>query len=615
MAKISSYPTISVPTLGDLLIGTDVENLNETKNFSITSILGLFASEIYVPYIGAAQDVNIGINNYIGASYTVNGGLSTEFMKADGSLDSTTYQVAGNYITALSGEATASGPGNATVTLDNTAVIGKVLTGLNITTGGTVDATDSILHAFGKVQNQINGLIGGIMFQGTWDASTNTPTLTSSVGVKGHYYIVNVAGTTNLNGITDWNIGDWAIFDGSVWSKVDNTDSVVSVNGYTGAVSLTYTDVGAASSAVTLTINGTGYDLTANRSWTVGDVRTDVVYTNPAFIGSLAWNKISSTPTTLSGYGITDGVPYTGATGNVTLGEFGITAGYVGFDLTPTGTPLTAGTMFWSADDETVDIILNSNFALKIGEDTVYYVKNQTGVTIPKGTVVRADGTVGASGQIKVTPFLANGTYPSKFCMGVTAQAIADGANGFVMEFGKIRKVNTSAYPNGTVLYASSTSAGGFTDVVPTAPNNIVSVALVVYSDAINGEIFVRPVFGSNINQDEGVLINTPLNDQVLKYNSTTSLWVNGQGGELQQYASTAVFPVTGSSIVTYLALDTKSLYYWNGTGYTEMSVDPVVTITGGTNTTVTGTYPNFTVGLTDSNTNSTNLFNYYNFI
>jgi len=148
------------------------------------------------------------------------------------------------YLTTISG-ITAGGELSGTYTnpsLVNSAVIGKVLTGVNIT-GGTILATDSILIAFGKVQNQINGLIGGSTYQGTWNALTNTPPLTSSVGTSGYYYIVNVAGSTNLNGITDWNIGDWAIFNGGVWQKVDNTDSVVSVNGFTGAVSLTTTNI------------------------------------------------------------------------------------------------------------------------------------------------------------------------------------------------------------------------------------------------------------------------------------------------------------------------------------------------------------------------------------
>ena len=64
--------------------------------------------------------------------------------------------------------------------------------------------------------------LGVLEYLGTWDAATNTPTLTSGVGQKNGYYIVGTSGTTNLNGITDWDPGDWAIFDGTSWGQVDN---------------------------------------------------------------------------------------------------------------------------------------------------------------------------------------------------------------------------------------------------------------------------------------------------------------------------------------------------------------------------------------------------------
>ena len=88
-------------------------------------------------------------------------------------------------------------------------------------------------------------VLGALSYQGTWNASTNTPTLASGVGTKGYYYVVSVAGSTNLDGITDWVVGDWAVYNGTAWQKVDNTDQVTSVNGYTGTVVLTAADVNA----------------------------------------------------------------------------------------------------------------------------------------------------------------------------------------------------------------------------------------------------------------------------------------------------------------------------------------------------------------------------------
>jgi hypothetical protein len=88
-----------------------------------------------------------------------------------------------------------------------------------------------------------SAVLGAANYQGVWNASTNSPTLTSGTGTKGYYYVVDVAGATDLDGITDWKLGDWAIYSGTAWQKVDNTDAVISVNGSTGAVVLDADDI------------------------------------------------------------------------------------------------------------------------------------------------------------------------------------------------------------------------------------------------------------------------------------------------------------------------------------------------------------------------------------
>jgi hypothetical protein len=133
---------------------------------------------------------------------------------------------------------------------NNVAITGGTMSGVAIT--GYIPTTEkgvangvATLDGGGTVPvSQLPAaVLGALSYQGTWNASTNTPTLTSSVGTKGYYYVVNVAGSTNLNGITDWLVGDWAVYNGTAWQKIDNTDAVTSVNGYTGTVVLTTTDV------------------------------------------------------------------------------------------------------------------------------------------------------------------------------------------------------------------------------------------------------------------------------------------------------------------------------------------------------------------------------------
>ena len=87
-----------------------------------------------------------------------------------------------------------------------------------------------------------DSIIGGLNYQGTWNADTDDPDLSGASHVKGHFYKVSVAGSTNLDGITDWKVGDYAVDNGTAWEKVDNTESVSSVHGRTGAISATASD-------------------------------------------------------------------------------------------------------------------------------------------------------------------------------------------------------------------------------------------------------------------------------------------------------------------------------------------------------------------------------------
>ena len=161
---------------------------------------------------------------------------------------------------------------------NNVAITGGTMSGVTVT--GYIPTSEkaqplgvATLDAGGKVPTSQIPMQGDLNYQGTWNASTNTPTLTSSVGTQGYYYVVSVAGTTNLNGITDWQIGDWAIYNGSVWQKVDNTDAVTSVNGQVGTVVLTQADISGTVPTTRTITAGTGLtgggDLSADRTFAI----------------------------------------------------------------------------------------------------------------------------------------------------------------------------------------------------------------------------------------------------------------------------------------------------------------------------------------------------------
>jgi hypothetical protein len=185
------------------------------------------------------------------------------------------------------------------------------------------------LDAGGKVPTSQIPQMGDLNYQGTWNASTNTPTLTSSAGTKGFYYVVSVAGSTNLNGITDWKVGDWAVFNGSVWEKIDNTDAVTSVNGFTGTVVLTASDVGAQPAGTYVTSVSATSPVTSSGGTTPTIAMPAATTSVSGYLTSTDWNTFNNkssttgTVTSVGGTGTVSGISLSGtvtSSGNLTLG-------------------------------------------------------------------------------------------------------------------------------------------------------------------------------------------------------------------------------------------------------------------------------------------------------
>lgn len=125
--------------------------------------------------------------------------------------------------------------------------------------------------------------------------------------------------------------------------------------------------------------------------------------------------------------------------------------------------------------------------------ETHVRVQNSTGATIFKGAVVGFAG-VGSNNYLSVAKYLADGNTSSLYMLGVMAETLPDsGSIGLVTVWGHVGGIDTSAFSFGDILYASPTVAGAFTNVKPTAPNNVIPVAAVLKVGVTDGEIFVRP--------------------------------------------------------------------------------------------------------------------------
>ena len=377
-----------------------------------------------------------------------------------------------------------------------------------ITNGG--GTSQSILDTLASLQTQINNLIpsqtgnsgkflttngsalswasvaGGLSYQGTWNASTNTPTLASSTGTNGYYYIVSTAGSTNLNGITDWQVGDWLLFNGTVWQKIDQSETLQFVT--------------SADASVTVTTTGSTADL--------------AVYSSPRLVST---------------------------------------------------------------------------------------IRNETGATLTKGTVVYISGASGNKATVSKAIATSDSTSAQTFAL--VFSDISNNNNGTAILAGEITGLDTSAFTAGTQLYLSSTTAGAYTSTKQYAPNHLVYIGVVTRSHVNQGSIEVRIQNGYEMDELHNVSAQNPTDGQVLIYNDTTDLWEKAN-----LTAGTAIGVSNGAGSITINNTGVTSAVAGTGisvsgaTGavtITNSAPDQTVALTSGTGISTSGTYPNFTISNT----------------
>ena len=201
---------------------------------------------------------------------------------------------------------------------------------------------------------------------------------------------------------------------------------------------------------------------------------------------------------------------------------YDIPAGAVSFDTAPAGLTEDAGTAFWDEDFGTLSLVLSGgNVVLPIGQKSGAEVKNDSGTNITKGKIVQFDGAAG--GNIRVEAAVNDGTVSPKLYLGVAAEAISNGGQGFVVETGYIRGLNTNAWAVGTLLYIGA--SGDLTNTAPAKPAFQVPIAVVTFQNSSAGVVYVRMNTGVELGEVFDVTLTTPASGDALTYDGTK--WVN----------------------------------------------------------------------------------------
>jgi hypothetical protein len=391
-----------------------------------------------------------------------------------------------------------------------------------------VNSGVATLDTSGKLtQTQIPAsLVGAVVYQGVWNANTNSPSLTSGTGTKGNYYKVSVAGTTSIDGNAIWNIGDTVIFDGTTWDKIDgNSPEVLSVAGLTGAIvgsslksalSITTSDVsGLAASATTDTTNaanissntlaaarlpifsssangavqssggGTTNFLRADGTWTTvptGSITglatsatTDTTNASNITSGSLSTSRLSSSSVTLGTTAMSLGSSYTSIAGAISwTGQHNFTS----------NASLTAnGFLFFNGNSDT-----NWRIGYGIGALTTSHVGQNTSIQIVHGS-----GSGGPDG-FAIGP---TGSAAAFEIVGQTSTVYVTGAGGLVIG---TSSVNSSGVFSGNGYgltsiqssHVSGLAASATTDTTNAAnisSNTLAAARLPLFSSSANGAV------------------------------------------------------------------------------------------------------------------------------
>lgn len=275
-------------------------------------------------------------------------------------------------------------------------------------------------------------------------------------------------------------------------------------------------------------------------------------------------------PKTTGGGGGGPYVPYTGATGDVNLGEYELKAGQLELDQTPTGTAGVA-VMRWNDQDGTVDLGLKGgNVTLQIGQEQVTRVVNKTGADLLEANyqTVRISGAQG--NRLKVDLAQANNDANSAETLGIVTETILNNQEGFITTSGLVRNIDTTGtlqsetWADGDMLYLSGTTAGQITNIKPTAPIHTVIMGYVVRAHATQGQIYVKVDNGYELDELHNVAITSVANNDILQYDSATSLWKN-ESLSSAGIQSAITLTTTGTSGAATLAGSTLNIPQYSG--------------------------------------------------
>jgi hypothetical protein len=216
-------------------------------------------------------------------------------------------------------------------------------------------------------------------------------------------------------------------------------------------------------------------------------------------------------------------------------------------------------------------------------------VRNNTGATLAKGTVVYINGSLGQNST--VAKAIATSDATSAQTLGLMTANLANNATGYVTIIGLLTNMDTSAFSDGQQLYLSPTTAGTFTTTKPYAPNHIVYVAVVEHAHPTQGKLFVKVQNGYEMDELHDVSAQNPANNDGLFYNTTSGLWEKKSIATALGYTPANKAGDTFTGVVSIQSSNDAQLYLngngtsWAGISWADVSGTDYMWYNGSTST------------------------------
>ena len=199
---------------------------------------------------------------------------------------------------------------------------------------------------------------------------------------------------------------------------------------------------------------------------------------------------------------------------------------WIQFNTSGTATP-GVGRINWNDTDGTFEFQMKGGAVTQqIGMEQVLRVSANDNGGLLEGKVIYAVGSDGVN--LKVAYATATSETTSSKTLAVMTETVTGGNKGFATTFGLVRGLNTNGMTEGAAVWLSPTGSGNMTTTRPTTPDHAVFIGYCLRANQNNGVVFVNIQNGYELDELHNVKITNPTDGQVLKYQASTGLWVNG---------------------------------------------------------------------------------------